>query len=610
MPQNPLSARTMLFLAAVVCAGLLALISFAISFAQTLSPGEVRISSGPYAPPAAALRVQTNEVQVGVVVRDGKGKVVSGLKQEDFAIYDDGKEQAISSFSVETRELRVPAEKAAAGAPEAAQPNLPAEAPRRARYVALYFDDLNTQFGDMRHVQLAAENFIRTGVSPGDQIALFTASGLVSIDFSANGSGIIDAIEKLRFRGRPIESSGCPRITPYDVYEIANEPEPPIGSGLLGSPTYVTIVLEAVKCNCYDETNLDPDCVAQQEQIVQAESKQMWDSIRQMSQDTLNTVQADVNYLAKKPGERVLVLSSSGFLTGTMETDVDNLVTSALRAGVVINALDAKGLYTGMATMDPQHGWTDDLADNVAVHDLENFGPAMSSAMGAMVDFAVGTGGRYFHNRNDLAAGYYSLAAAPETEYLLGFAPEKENLNGKFHKLKVEVKAAGKFDVQARPGYFATKESSEEAAKEPAGKAAPPTAEEKIDAEVHGSEERSDFPLSVSAEPRTASDGSREVRVQTHVDIQKLPFDVQQDRHVDMLTFVTVLLDAQGKIVTGKEAQMQLALNPESFERFSKSGISGGMSLEAPAGEYRLRVVVEEALHGEMSATTKNVQIQ
>jgi hypothetical protein len=157
--------------------------------------------------------------------------------------------------------------------------------------------------------------------------------------------------------------------------------------------------------------------------------------------------------------------------------------------------------------------------------------------------------------------------------------------------------------VQARPGYIApTKESG--------NKAAPPTAEEKIDTEVHGSEERSDFPLTVSAEPRSASNGSPEVSVQMHVDIPKLPFDVQQDRHVDMLTFVVALFDAQGKIVTGKEAQMQLALKPESFERFSKSGVGGGMSLEAPAGEYRLRVVVEEALHGEMSATAKNVQIQ
>ena len=599
MPQSPSSARTALLLAAAVCAGLLAL----VSVAQTLSPGEVRISSGPYPPLAATLNVQTNEVQVGVVVRDGKGKVVSGLKREDFAVYDDGREQAISSFSVETRELHAPASAAAPSTPAAAPPNLPA--PIRTRYVALYFDDLNTEFSDIRHVQLAAENFIHTGAGLGDQIALFTASGSGNVDFTPNAPEVLDAIEKLRFRGRTIESSGCPRITPYDASEIATEVLPPISDTPPQSPpAYEAAVAEAVKCNCVDATNLGGlDCGRQQQEVVQAEGKQMWDAIRQMSQDTLNSVQGVVNYLATKPGERVLVLSSSGFLTSTMEAGVDSLVDSALRAGVVINALDAKGLYTNISAMDPNHGYTDDLADGAAAHDLESFGPAMSNTMSAMVDFVVGTGGRYFHDRNDLAAGYYSLAAAPETEYLLGFTPEKEKFDGKFHKLKVEVTGTGKLDVQARPGYFApTKGAS--------GRPAPATAEEKIDAEVHGSEERSDFPLSVSAQLRTANNSSREVRVQTQVDIQKLPFDVEQDRHVDMLTFVTVLLDAQGKIVTGKEAQMRLALKAESFERFSKSGIGGGMSLEASAGEYRLRVVVEEALHGEISATTKNVQIQ
>ncbi|HVB86806.1 MAG TPA: hypothetical protein VNK23_09125, partial [Candidatus Dormibacteraeota bacterium] len=98
--------------------------------------------------------------------------------------------------------------------------------------------------------------------------------------------------------------------------------------------------------------------------------------------------------------------------------------------------------------------------------------------------------------------------------------------------------------------------------------------------------------------------------IQTHVDILKLPFKQQNGRRVDMLTFVAALFDTGGKMITGKEAQMQFALKPESFERFSKSGISGVMSLEAPPGSYRLRVVVEEALHGEISATSQRTQIQ
>jgi hypothetical protein len=46
-----------------------------------------RMTSGPYRPQSAALRVERNEVQVGVVVRDSKGHVVSGLTQRDFAVY-------------------------------------------------------------------------------------------------------------------------------------------------------------------------------------------------------------------------------------------------------------------------------------------------------------------------------------------------------------------------------------------------------------------------------------------------------------------------------------------------------------------------------------------
>src|SRR6185437_11531381 len=98
---------------------------------------------------------------------------------------------------------------------------------------------------------------------------------------------------------------------------------------------------------------------------------------------------------------------------------------------------------------------------------------------------------------NDLAAGYYSLAAAPETEYLLGFVPRNEEFDGKFHKLKVAVNAPGKFNVQARPGYFAPTKKFEEQASQP-------TPEEQIDFEVRGSEKRSDFPLTVSEESATA----------------------------------------------------------------------------------------------------------
>jgi VWFA-related protein len=573
------------------------------SVAQTLSPGEVHISSRPYQPRSQLLRAESDVVRVDAVVRDSDGRVVPGLKAEDFAIFDNGKKQTVATFAVETRAPMGAGQAEDAALPLSATPREGASAAphgtsstthARPRYVAFYFDDLNTKWGDMKHVQFAAEKFVRRGLGTNDHVALFTASSSLTVDFTPEASTVLDALAKLKSHTRVFDSGTCPRISPHDAYLIANRLDP---------DAYNTALAAAKECNCDDVANLEPTCYSQQEQLVLVQAKQTWEPMRELSEHTLETIRGVVTYLAKAPGDRVLVLASSGFFTGTLETQIDAVVDEALRAGIVINGLDAKGLYTE----DPSGGrMSNELEAGRAAlimqskREGEIFAPDLMSLTGAMTDFAVGTGGRFFHNRNDLSAGYSSLAAGPETEYLLGFVPEKSKSSGAFHKLKVEVNAPGKFAVQARPGYFTpTRQVSAE-----------PTPEVKIDAEVRGSEERSDFPLSVSEKPGTASNGGREISVETRVDIQKLPFQRHKEQYVDMLTIVAALFDAQGKMVAGKEAQMELALKPESFERFSKTGIRGVMSLEAPPGAYRLRVVAQEAIHGQMSATSQNVQIQ
>jgi VWFA-related protein len=585
--------------AAVSVVGLLAF----VAAGQTLSPGEIRIHSQPYLPQSQILRAESGLVRVGVVVRDGRRRIVSGLKPEDFAIFDNGKKQTISAFSVETHapsdggEVQQSSPSPLASEQPQSTPTSPGpnDAARPTpRFVALYFDDLHTKSGDMKHVQVAAENFVHKGLTANDQVALFTASSSASVGFTADASKVLDALAKLKSHERVFDGGTCPRITPHDAYLIANHLDP---------DAYNTALAAAKECNCDDQVNIDDTCYTQQERVVLVEAQQLWEPIRELSETTLETIQGVLHYLAKTPGDRVLVLASPGFFTSSLNTQVDTIVDEALRAGIVINALDAKGLYTE----DPTHGrmLNESQAGRPASvmqarHEGESFAPDLMSLTGAMADFALGTGGSFFHDRNDLTAGYYSLAATPETEYLIGFEPEKSKLNGTFHRLKVQVNTPGTFDVQARPGYFTpTKQVSVE-----------PTLDEKIDAEVRGSEERSDFPVSVSEKPGTASNGGREISVETRVDIQKLPFQRQKDQYVDKLRIVAALFDAQGRMIAGKEAQMELALKQESFERFSKSGINGVMSVEAPPGAYRLRVVAQEAIQGQMSAISQNVQIQ
>src|SRR5215472_1329185 len=101
----------------------------------------------------AAIKVRVNLVLVRVVVRDAAGKIVSGLKQDDFQVFDKGKRQKISAFNVETLESR-----ATAATPEgtgrseepedaAATPIVNASVMPR-RFLALVFDDSHLKSAD------------------------------------------------------------------------------------------------------------------------------------------------------------------------------------------------------------------------------------------------------------------------------------------------------------------------------------------------------------------------------------------------------------------------------------------------------------------------------
>jgi VWFA-related protein len=55
-----------------------------------------------YAAPPAQIRVQVNLVNLFATVRDKHKAIVTGLKQDDFEVYEDGQLQEISNFSAES----------------------------------------------------------------------------------------------------------------------------------------------------------------------------------------------------------------------------------------------------------------------------------------------------------------------------------------------------------------------------------------------------------------------------------------------------------------------------------------------------------------------------
>src|ERR1017187_2345998 len=81
-------------LAAIACLGWAA--------AQSIAPDEMHARTVPYVPPSpVAIHTEVDLVEVPVVVRDGRRRAVAGLTKDSFEVYDAGKKQTITAFSVE-----------------------------------------------------------------------------------------------------------------------------------------------------------------------------------------------------------------------------------------------------------------------------------------------------------------------------------------------------------------------------------------------------------------------------------------------------------------------------------------------------------------------------
>ncbi|MGA3023980.1 MAG: VWA domain-containing protein [Bryobacteraceae bacterium] len=138
-------------------------------------------------------------IQVPVVVRDHDGNVVSNLGKDDFQLFDNGKRQEITSFSVEN-----PGSQAA---PDRSlpDPNAPATQPAGGtgmaipeRFVGYLFDDVTIRdTGDLTRVRDAAARQLGA-LQPGDRAAVFTASCRVGADFTSDRTKLQDAVARLQ----------------------------------------------------------------------------------------------------------------------------------------------------------------------------------------------------------------------------------------------------------------------------------------------------------------------------------------------------------------------------------------------------------------------------
>ena len=569
-----LESRLPVFTAAVISlAGLV--------FAQSpIGADEMSLHAAPYlpAPAPGIIRTQVELVEVPTVVRDSKGVAIAGLKRGDFELFDAGKKQEISAFSVETfARAGVPIEtKPGAPLPPAGTAE-PIPKPHR-RYIALVFDDLNSDAASLRSAKAAGERFVAEAVSAGDLVSIFTTARFQTAEFTADVAKLREAIEAVTLHTRYSDDlHTCPVIRAYESYLIANHLDPQ----LLRAKA-------AEAASCYHISEMDSAV-----RVAESRAEAVWREVRANSGQTLGSISAVIAAAGTMPGQRLVLLVSSGFVSGGAEQELQALSDAALRSGVIISGMDLRGLYSVIPSGDastPLKAWGKqpaEIAVQVRTEDAKDDG---------LAELTSATGGRLFRNNNDLEQGFRRLAAAPELLYLLGFTP-REARDGKYHPLKVRLTGGHQGVVEARTGYNAISEAS------PGD-----SSQTNRDQILLGTDSWSDIAARITAEPSMSNTGPRVV-TKAWIDVSRLNFETRNARHRQKLTMIAALLDGGGNFVVGRQAVADLAVKDRSFAALSAAGLTVSLSLHAPSGSYTLRVLVQEALSGKMTAVSKPIRL-
>ncbi len=564
--------------------------------------------------PPFQLKVSSNLVVVRAVVRDAEGKPVEGLQKEDFQVFDRGKEQSISQFEVETAAPPPSAPTSVRGAGQATAPP-PAAVP--GKFLAFYFDDLNTSDADMIYARDAADHYLAANLQPKDRVAIFTSAKMLS-DFTADPQQIHGALAKLQTSGRSMTRiHDCPDLSDYQALQITQQENPDY------SDAWKTALDEAVtRCHMM---NPAAGGQAAQAEVPKggSDSSSLADStlantIRSMARNIVfqaeiqarsNLLQLErvVDYISQMPGQRTVIFVSPGFLSESEQFPLDRVIDHALRSQVVISSLDPRGVALLMRELDASRQWVPGQPGTAQRLDTQR----ELVAADVLSEVAQDTGGEYFHNNNDLKAGLGALAGSP-VYYVLAFAPSDLKPDGRFHALKVKlVEKQKSFSVQARRGYFAprNKAEAEAEAKQQAAFDTEAQAQEQIREAMFSKADSQQLPVGLGGKLSEGQGGNRELSIFTHLDTKPLHFQKEGEHNLNTVTFVFAVFDQKDDLIMAQQKRVGLNLLDAQLQDLFKDGVNVSLNFQLRPGIYRIREVVTDSAEHHLTACSTTIKV-
>ncbi|HEX7313032.1 MAG TPA: VWA domain-containing protein [Pyrinomonadaceae bacterium] len=562
----------------------------------------------PDAPPLKedeeVVRISTELVQTDVMVFDGSGKFVDGLKPEQFELRIDGKPQQVVFFErikagTVNEDAQIAAARGGGSGPTAGGAAVPLD---RGRTVVFFVDDLHLSPASSIHIRKTIRRFIDEEIGQNDEAVIVSASGQVGFlsQLTDNKAVLRAAAARINTRPYVVRDGQTPVMT--EIHAAAIE-----RNDFAVQEYFIEQVLR-------ENPFLRREMAESQ---VQSRARNIIQQSNSVAMNTLHTLASVVRGFGPLPGRKVLFFVSDGFLVddnnSSLRERMRTISDAAARAGVVIYSLDAQGLRTGQP--DASEAGNFDPSGRLA-----RAGTGETAAMQApLFALAADTGGRALVNTN--ALGRVVSGALKETAlyYLLAWRPEAAAQGGgspKYQRIEVAVRERPDLRVLVRRGFYngATPPESARAEKKKndkkaeaanAGRQASVMERDLLSA-LHAPLPRVTLPTSLAVGYVHGERDGSILTVSVEIERDALTFLQGEQKRADF-DVLGVVLDDRGKAV--KQFGQHLTVTPSPLVPESQQHVIYSFRVPLPPGLYQVRAASRDSHSGRTGSAMQWVEL-
>jgi VWFA-related protein len=504
------------------------------------------------------LKANAELVLTNVVARDSKtGELVKGLKQSDFKIYENGKEQTIDTFDFESVDMAAPLQEATVGGLAAGPSGSKAvvvakpEELRNHRLIVMFFDLTSMQPEDIERSVDAAKDFLRAKMQPADLVALVSLGDTLTVDqdFTADKNALIN------------------EVGAYDGTE---------GQGFTQDATSNTNQAEDTTAYTpdegeYNDLNTDRELFA----------------LRAISQS-----------LAKINEKKSLLYFSGGISRDGIENQASlrAAINAAVRADLAIYSVDTRGLQAvgplGDASTGSMRGQGAFNGGALLNNMNQNF-----DTQEVMDTLSSDTGGKAFFDSNDFMPAFLQVQKDTSAYYAIGFHSTNPARDGKYRKLLVKIDRPG-IKLEFRPGYYAPADFKHSGKED---------REQELQDELASDLPATDIAVYMDAKYFRLDANRYYMPVSLVVPGSQIPFVKGGDKDKATLDIIGAVID-EAKRPVGRVRQT-VPLKLDATLQARQKNIQYNTSFNLPPGKYEIKFLVRENETGRMGSFIADVTL-